>query len=306
MNAVKTWINTELQQKPSIFSKAIVEAACTCFFVFIGLGANSSKILTRQYMGIDVQLAWASGIGMGVLMGSRVSGPHINPAVSFMFLVQKKMSLSHCLVYCFAQTFGAFIAAAMIFGIYYDALNAFDGGIRTIHGANATGLMFSSFPQDYLSLTNGLFDQVANTAVLCIGVKALTDKKADIHILLHPFIIITFIFLIVSSLSLNAGSSINPARDFGPRLFMLLAGYDWEVFSYNNYKWWWVPIVGPMTGGVVGGIWYDLCIGYHMPDLSIRNINRTRTFIEPIFEVQPDDEEADYSDNNTVDDKIST
>jgi glycerol uptake facilitator-like aquaporin len=58
---------------------------------------------------------------------------------------------------------------------------------------------------------------------------------------------------------LNAGYAINPARDFGPRLFTYLAGWGSQVFTaYNN--WWWVPIVGPLCGGVLGGFVYDLLV----------------------------------------------
>uniref|UniRef100_A0AC34F874 Uncharacterized protein n=1 Tax=Panagrolaimus sp. ES5 TaxID=591445 RepID=A0AC34F874_9BILA len=62
--------------------------------------------------------------------------------------------------------------------------------------------------------------------------------------------------------------SINPARDFGPRLFLWVAGYSWEAISFNDYKWFWIPIVGPLIGGVVGGYGYDILIGWHQPEIS--------------------------------------
>ena len=57
----------------------------------------------------------------------------------------------------------------------------------------------------------------------------------------------------------NSGYAINPARDFAPRVFTLLAGWGSEVFSAGEH-WWWVPIVGPLAGGVLGGGIYDLLI----------------------------------------------
>jgi glycerol uptake facilitator-like aquaporin len=60
----------------------------------------------------------------------------------------------------------------------------------------------------------------------------------------------------------NSGSAINPARDFGPRLFTFLAGWGSEVFLAGPC-WWWVPIVGPLIGGVLGGWAYDLLITRH-------------------------------------------
>jgi glycerol uptake facilitator-like aquaporin len=64
----------------------------------------------------------------------------------------------------------------------------------------------------------------------------------------------------------NSGYAINPARDFAPRLFTFLAGWGREVFSAGHH-WWWVPIVGPLVGGVLGGWVYDvLIVRYHPPE----------------------------------------
>ncbi len=68
------------------------------------------------------------------------------------------------------------------------------------------------------------------------------------------------VLLIGATFGLNAGYAINPARDFGPRLFTFLAGWGSGVFTAGN-GWWWVPIVGPMIGGVLGGGLYQAAIG---------------------------------------------
>jgi glycerol uptake facilitator-like aquaporin len=62
----------------------------------------------------------------------------------------------------------------------------------------------------------------------------------------------------------NAGYAINPARDLGPRVFTYLAGWGSPVFSAGN-GWWWVPLVAPAMGGVLGGFVYDACIGKRHP-----------------------------------------
>ncbi|TKR57440.1 hypothetical protein L596_030707 [Steinernema carpocapsae] len=59
---------------------------------------------------------------------------------------------------------------------------------------------------------------------------------------------------------------MNPARDFAPRLFTYFAGYGVEVFSYKNYTWFWIPIVAPMIGSLIGGWGYQLAIGIHLDD----------------------------------------
>jgi hypothetical protein len=59
---------------------------------------------------------------------------------------------------------------------------------------------------------------------------------------------------------------LDPARDFGPRLFTLLAGYGWSVFSHRQYMWFLIPIVCPFVGGLFGSVIYQLVIGIQVPD----------------------------------------
>jgi len=66
------------------------------------------------------------------------------------------------------------------------------------------------------------------------------------------------------TLGFNSGYAINPARDLGPRLFTFLAGWGSDVFRAGNY-WWWVPIVAPCLGAVIGGFLYDALIARHHP-----------------------------------------
>jgi glycerol uptake facilitator-like aquaporin len=67
------------------------------------------------------------------------------------------------------------------------------------------------------------------------------------------------VFLIVATFGYNARYAINPAHDFGPRLFTAVAGWGGDVFRAGN-SWWWVPIIAPCIGGVLGGYAYDLLI----------------------------------------------
>jgi glycerol uptake facilitator-like aquaporin len=62
----------------------------------------------------------------------------------------------------------------------------------------------------------------------------------------------------------NSGYAINPARDLGPRLFTLIAGWGTDVFRVGN-QWWWVPIVAPCLGALLGGFLYDILIARNHP-----------------------------------------
>jgi glycerol uptake facilitator-like aquaporin len=67
------------------------------------------------------------------------------------------------------------------------------------------------------------------------------------------------VVLIGMTFGFNAGYAINPARDLGPRLLTFVGGWGGEVFRAGGH-WWWVPIVGPLAGGVGGGFVYDLLV----------------------------------------------
>ncbi|KHN76710.1 Aquaporin-3 [Toxocara canis] len=163
---------------------------------------------------------------------------------------------------------------ALIFAVYggfniSDALNNFDGGVRYVSGPLATAGIFATYPKDYLSVVGGITDQVIGTAFLCICVCLITDKNNKIPSHLQPLLIGLVVALIGMCIGMNSGYAINPARDLGPRLFTLCGGWGWEVFSYRNYKWFWIPLLGPMIGAVVGAWIYVLFLGTLFKYLSL-------------------------------------
>ncbi len=81
-----------------------------------------------------------------------------------------------------------------------------------------------------------------------------------------PILVGATVLVIGIAFGFNAGYAINPARDLGPRLFTFVAGWGSEVFR-AGYFWWWIPIVGPLVGGVLGVWTYDLLITrWHPPE----------------------------------------
>jgi glycerol uptake facilitator-like aquaporin len=82
---------------------------------------------------------------------------------------------------------------------------------------------------------------------------------------LAPLLVGALVLLIGMTFGFNAGYAINPARDLGPRLFTAVAGWGPKVFTVHNGMWWWVPVVGPLIGGVLGGFVYDVFIARHHP-----------------------------------------
>src|SRR5437763_392527 len=111
------------------------------------------------------------------------------------------------------------------------------------------------------NVPGGLVDQVVGTALLMLVIFAIGDRRNSApDAALAPVLVGLLVVLIGMTFGFNAGYAINPARDLGPRLFTAIAGWGSEVFRAGN-GWWWIPIVAPPIGGVLGGWVYDLFVG---------------------------------------------
>jgi len=113
-------------------------------------------------------------------------------------------------------------------------------------------------------------DQIIGTAILLLVILAVTDLlNTPPGANLGPFVIGLLVVGIGMAWGTLAGYAINPARDFGPRLFTAVAGWHGEVFTAGG-GWWWVPIVAPCIGGLVGTYAYDLLVGNHLPKVAVK------------------------------------
>jgi len=153
-----------------------------------------------------------------------------------------------------------------VFLTYHEALNAFDGGVRQVLGAQGTAGIWATYPQPFLSVfPGGVIDQIVGTALLVSVILGITDSRnSPAPAGLTPVVVGLLVLVIGAAFGFNAGYAINPARDFGPRLFTFVAGWGSGVFTASN-NWWWVPIVAPLVGGVVGAYAYDVFVGNRFP-----------------------------------------
>ncbi|TMS35888.1 hypothetical protein L596_003180 [Steinernema carpocapsae] len=200
------------------------------------------------------------------MTAAQLSGGHLNPAISLMMFTTNKICAKTFVVYCIAQTIGAFLGAMLTYFFYIDAINFYDGGVRAVQGENATAGIFSTYPPEYLSISGAYLDQIVGTAMLCFLASVVTDPRnklpEHLHALFFGFIVIT----IGTSFGMHLGYPINPARDFGPRLFTLFI-YGSEVFRYPYSSYFLVPIIGPLLGALLGTGLYHVFIGAQIPDL---------------------------------------
>jgi len=251
-----------------MFRELAAEFLGTFVLIVFGVAVVAQVVLSGQQNGqyLSINIGWGLAVTMGVYVAGGVTGAHINPAVTLALAVHRGFPWSKVLPYCIAQTAGAIAASAVVFVTYYEALGHFDGGLRQVVGDQATAGIWATYPQPFLSnAPGGLIDQIVGTALLVGVIFALSDEKNTPPAAnLAPLLVGALVLLIGMTFGYNAGYAINPARDFGPRLFTAIAGWGVDVFRANNY-WWWVPIVGPSIGGILGGFVYDLFIGKRHP-----------------------------------------
>ncbi|CAG2165876.1 unnamed protein product, partial [Oppiella nova] len=202
------------------------------------------------------------GAGAGVLLGALVRG-HLNPIVTTALAITRGFDYRKVMCYVTAQYLGAFSATALVFANYYNAINAFDGGIRSGFGENtSTGMIFTTFPNPSASIYGVLLDQIICASLVMMAVlTVMDDTNLQIPKYLIPVLISIIICGVIVSFGFNCGAALNPARDLSARVFLLLVGYGDDVFLPLNGLYWLIGgIIGPHLGALVGSVIYLMLI----------------------------------------------
>ena len=276
-----------------------------------GRAATPTTIFLASGDWLLITWGWAMAVAMGVWVAGGVSGAHINPAVTLAFAVRRKFAWAKVVPYWGAQLAGAFVGAALVWLVYVNAINQFNFVARTPKSggqALATYSIFATFPAGYFhgGYAGPLIDQIVGTAFLLILVVALIDiRNTAVGSNLAPLAIGLAVAAIGMSYGPNAGYAINPARDFGPRLLAYFGGWG-RVALPGTYHaplgpnftgYFWIPIVGPLIGGVIGVLLYDLFIG----DVLYARLRQTEAVEGPIAETRT---MADVEETEQVEGKI--
>ncbi|MBO0830026.1 MAG: MIP family channel protein [Streptosporangiales bacterium] len=210
---------------------------------------------------------WAFAVAFAVYVAGGVSGAHINPAVTIAFAVRRKFPWNKVGPYIGAQVVGAFVGAALVFLVYHSAIGAYEQARKPAgHGVD-TFSIFATFPAPFFhgSVWGPLIDQIVGTMFLVMFIVALVDaRNTAVLANLGPLLVGLVVAAIGISYGANAGYAINPARDFGPRLFAWAAGWGTTAMPGNGpgfTAYFWIPIIGPIIGGIIGVLVYDFFIG---------------------------------------------
>jgi glycerol uptake facilitator len=212
---------------------------------------------------------WGIAVALAVYVAGGISGAHINPAVSVALAAWGKFEWRKVPGYVVAQLAGAFTAAALLYLIYKNSINSFEAVTDIDRGSEnsiPTYSIFATFPSPVFSNPWGPFlSEVVGTALLVGIVFALIDRfNQPPGSNLAPLMVGFVVFGIGMSFGANSGYAINPARDLGPRLWAWIQGWG-DIAVPGDYGWvnsyMWVPIVGPLLGGLIGATIYQFFIG---------------------------------------------
>lgn len=251
-----------MSSKPSLLAELAAEFLGTLVLMLFGTGVvamvvlfpthNPGEIIHGGFT--NITLGWGLAVTMGIYIAGKISGAHLNPAVTLALAVFRHFPWSKVVPYVIAQTAGAFAAAALVFWNYLPAFHRVDPQLEATAGVFTTFPAFPDLPQA------GFLDQWIGTALLLLLIFAITDEfNMPPGANLAPLMIGLVVVAIGMSFGGMHGYAINPARDFGPRLFTAVAGFRNNGLT-DGSRVWWVPVVAPLLGGLTGAAIYDFCI----------------------------------------------
>jgi glycerol uptake facilitator protein len=231
------------------------ETIGTALLILLGDGVVAAVLLNHskaQNSGwIVITFGWGFGVMAGAYAVGQFTGAHLNPAVTVGVWIQGGIDFGEAIKYFIGEFLGAMIGAGLVFLSYFQHFGATeDPGLKLA--------VFSTGPAIRNTLWN-LTTEIIATMVLIVGILAITDpgnrgnNLAGLSTLLVAFLVVG----IGLSLGGPTGYAINPARDLGPRIMHAILPIPGKGPSDWGYSW--IPVVGPLLGGALGGVIYYAC-----------------------------------------------
>jgi len=232
-------------------NRFVSEMVGTALLVLFGDGVVAGVLLNRskaQNGGwIVITMGWGLGVAIAVYAAGQFSGAHINPAVTIGLASIGQLPWADVPTYLGGQFVGAFIGAILVWLVYLPHWEQTeDPGLKL--AVFSTGPAIRSYGMNLLT-------EIIATAVLVGGVLAIVANAAPGESGLTPLLVGFLVVGIGLSLGGPTGYAINPARDLGPRIahaVLPIAGKGDSDWGYA-----WIPVVGPIVGGVLGALLYQ-------------------------------------------------
>ncbi len=231
------------------------ELVGTALLVLLGDGVVAACLLKRskaQNAGwMVITTGWAMAVAIAVYTVARISGAHLNPAITLGLAFTGKFPWVQVPSYLAAQFLGAFLGGVLVWLSYLPHW-------RETEEPDLKLMVFSTMPA-VRRLPANLLTEIIGTFVLVFGVLAILANAGPMQSGLTPLLIGFLVWAIGLSLGAPTGYAINPARDLGPRLAHLLLPIPRKGGSDWGYAW--VPVIGPVLGGALGAVAYAKLFG---------------------------------------------
>ncbi len=267
-------------KKDNLFGELMAEFIGAFILIFIGAGSVASLVLNNQaYNNWDVGLIWGAGVTMAIYITGAVSGTHINPAVTITLAAFRDFPKAKVVPYIISQIAGCFTGALVTYALFREGFLVFEAANGIVRGAAnsvQTAGIFTTYPASYLSNVQAMFVEIAITALLLMVILAIGDAKnvnapQGKYAPFGPILVGLTIAIIGASFGSLTGFAMNPARDLGPKIFVAISGWgNIGLPAPNNY--FWVPIVGPIVGGLLGAIIYDNLVSKYIVTSNIETV----------------------------------
>jgi glycerol uptake facilitator protein len=276
----KSWIGNYIGETIGVF-----------IIVFFGCGLLHSAILHNQVSGVfQASVGWGFAVALAVWMGGALSGAHYNPAVTIALAWRRGFPWSQVLPYIVAQIVGGFLGAVALGTIYSTDITAF-AAANNIVKTDANGLLLALMYAPYsphpgmFGIVNAGTAEAANqmaaewapwwigtiteflaTALLMGGILNFLDEnqgfKPGSWFPLALGVLVTMIVFVTAPLSMT---SLNPARDLGPRIWLALNGYgQWAFPGFQGGGSTVATVIGPILGALFGAFMFDKFVRPYM------------------------------------------
>lgn len=252
-----------------------LKAACvgeflgTGLIIFFGAGCvAAAQVAGASFSLWEISIVWGLAVATAVYASAGLSGAHLNPAVTLALWKFACFDGRKVLPYILSQVLGAFFAAGLVYFLYRDLFIATETAQNIVRG-EGVGLagVFSTYPNAHISILQAFIVEIVITGILMCLIMALTDDGNGIpRGAMAPLLIGLVVAIIGSAMGPLTGFAMNPARDFGPKIFAFLAGWGEVAFTGGlTIPYFIVPILGPIIGAFLGGFLYTRIIGKNLP-----------------------------------------
>jgi glycerol uptake facilitator protein len=263
----------DVNGKVILRDELLAEFFATFILALIGLGAVAVSVATGSYDLFGVSMIWFVAVSLAIYAAGAVSGAHLNPAVTIAFAAFTDFPWRKVIPYIVAQMVGWFAGAVAVYVMFAGLISNFEavnGLVRGQPGSQLTAMIFTTYAPNpaivgfdqaayaQVSLVTWFVSEAIITAALVFCVFFIIEEiNADRPLAnTGPALIGLLVAVLVAFEAPISMAALNPARDLGPRILTLLAGWGQIAFPGPRGVDFLIPTVATIVGGLIGGAIY--------------------------------------------------